>query len=332
MVMLARKEKARTGPSVPQGAGRQRRWSRYSNRTFFLFIAPWLLGFLLLTLFPLVYALGLSFTDFDGISSHWHWVGLTNYIALFQDADVWFSLSRTLLYALITVPLTVAGGLGLAILLNRRLKAVGLFRTIFYLPSVVPVVASAIMWKLVFDRDAGALNAILERVGLPALTWLIDPTVFYALIILVLWGMGGGMIITLAGLQGIPEELLDAAAVDGAGAWNIFRHVTLPLLTPVLFFQVVTNSIFALQTFVQPMLLAQSGATNSALNVVEIPRSNLLYMVDVFIQFFYEQHFGYGAAMLWMLFVIILLITLVVFRSSSFWVYYEVDREDGRQV
>jgi multiple sugar transport system permease protein len=330
MVMVARQEKKGVRGQAGDGRGRQRRWSRYSNRTFFLFIAPWLVGFTLLTLFPLLYALGVSFTDFDGISPHWHWIGLANYAELLQDADVWFSLSRTLLYTVITVPLSVACGLGLAILLNQRLKAVGVFRTIFYLPSVVPIVASAIMWKLIFDRDAGALNGVLERIGLPALTWLVDPTVFYALIILVLWGLGGGMIISLAGLQGIPGELLDAAAVDGAGPWKVFWNITVPLLSPVLFFQVVTNVIFALQTFVQPLLLAQSGVATSALNVIAVPRSNLLYMVNVFEQIFYNQRFGYGAAMLWVLFLVIMAITVLVLRSGSLWVYYEVDRDQER--
>jgi multiple sugar transport system permease protein len=330
MVTLAKQEKKGVRGPARNSTGRQHRWSRYSNRTFFLFIAPWLVGFLALTLFPLIYAFGVSLTDFDGISPHWHWLGLANYAELLQDADMWFSLSRTLLYAVITVPLSVACGLGLALLLNQRLKVVGLFRTIFYLPSVVPVVASAIMWKLIFDRDAGALNGVLEHIGLPALTWLVDPTVFYVLIILVLWGLGGGMIISLAGLQGIPDELLDAAAVDGAGPWKIFWHVRLPLLSPVLFFQVVTNVIFALQTFVQPLLLAQSGIATSALNVIAVPRSNLLYMVNVFQQIFYNQRFGYGAAMLWVLFLVIIVITALVLRSGSLWVYYEVDRDKAR--
>lgn len=304
---------------------RRKRWSRYSNGTFYLFIAPWVLGFLALTVIPLVYALVVSFTNFDGISTHWHFIGLANYAELLSTSDTWFSLSRTLLYAIITVPLSVAGGLGLAILLNQRLKAVGLLRTIFYLPSIVPVVASAIMWKLILDRDAGALNAILEPLGSPVLTWLVDPYVFYALIILVLWGLGGGMVISLAGLQGVPVELREAARVDGASPWQAFRNVTLPLLSPVLFFQVVTGMIASLQTFVQPLLLSQN---NGAASANAVPRSNYLYMVNVYEQFFYNNRFGFGSAMLWVLFLIVLVITLLVFRTSSFWVYYEVDRDE----
>lgn len=327
MVTSTAQEKTRIEGLSTSRTRKRRGWSRYSNRTFYLFVSPWILGFLLLTLFPLVYALLMSFTNFDGISTHWHWIGLQNYVDMVHDADVWGSLGRTVLFAVITVPLSVGGGLGLALLLNQRIRALGVFRTIFYLPSVVPVVASAIMWKLIFDRDAGALNALLERIGIPTITWLIDPTAFYALIIMMLWGLGGGMIISLAGLQGVPEELREAASLDGANAWEKFRNVTLPLLTPVLFFQIVTSTITALQILIQPILLAQSGAATQVISPGQVPSSNYLYMVNVYQQFFGNQRFGYGSAMLWVLFLVIMLITLLVFRSSSSWVYYEVENE-----
>src|SRR6185369_12378195 len=153
----------------------------------YLFVSPWVLGFVLLTAVPLAYAFAISLTNFDGASSRWLWVGARNYVELMHDSAAWASLLRTLVYTAIAVPLSVAGGLGLAVLLNRRLKAVGLFRTIFFLPSVVPVVAMAIMWKLIFNRDAGILNAVIEKVGLGPVTWLVDPNAFYALIILTLW-------------------------------------------------------------------------------------------------------------------------------------------------
>jgi multiple sugar transport system permease protein len=323
---LSTRQKVGDGlPTTPISRRQGRQWSRYSSRTFYLFVSPWILGFLLLTLLPLVYALVLSFTNWDGISPHWHLIGLTNYINIFQDTEALGSLARTLLYTVITVPLSIAGGLGLAVMLNQRLKAVGFFRTVFYVPSLVPVVATAIMWKLIFDRDAGALNAVLEFVHIPAVTWLVDPTAFYALIILMLWGMGGGMVISLAGLQSIPGELSEAAVVDGANRWQAFRNVTLPMLSPVLFFQAVTGTITALQVLVQPLLLAQ---TNSISQVTQIPHSNLLYMVYVYQQFTNMQHLGYGAALLWVFFVVILLITLLVLRSGSFWVHYEVDGDN----
>jgi multiple sugar transport system permease protein len=227
----------------------------------------------------------------------------------------------------VSVTLSIAGSLGLALLLNQRLKARGLFRTIFYIPSIVPVVASAIMWKLVFARDNGVLNAILERLNVPAITWLVDPTAFYALIIMTLWGLGGGMVIMLAGLQGVPVELLEAAQIDGAGKLQVLRHVTLPQLSPVIFFQVVTSVIAAFQMVIQPLLLSEAGFSAQVMSGIAVPRSNYLYMVDVYTQFFANQRFGFGSAMLWVFFLIILGITLLIFRSSSFWVYYEVDHD-----
>lgn len=322
MVTLAEPTQA-VKRSIAQNRLRHRGWKRYSSWTFYLFVAPWVIGFLTLTLIPLGYALLVSLTNFDGVSPHWHWIGLANYLELLQNSDTWYSLSRTLLFMVIVVPASVAGGLGLAMLLNERMKAVGVFRTIFYVPSIIPVVASAIMWKLLFDRDIGAINAILERFTIPVVTWLTDPTAFYALIVMVLWGLGGGMVISLAGLQGIPSELQEAATVDGANGWQVFRHVTLPLLSPILFFQVITGIIASLQVFVQPMLLSENGVVG----VTSVPRSNFLYLVNVYQQFLVFDRFGYGSAMLWVFFVLILAITLLIFRSSTFWVYYEVDRD-----
>jgi multiple sugar transport system permease protein len=305
---------------------RRKGWARYNPRTFYLFVAPWIIGATLFTLFPMLYALLVSFTNFDGISSHWHWVGLANYQELLVTPDTWTSLFRTLVYGVVSVTLSVTLGLGLALLLNQRLKAVGLFRTIFYVPSIVPVVASAITWRLIFDRDAGVLNAILEFAHLPSITWLIDPMAFYALIIMTLWGLGGGMVITLAGLQGVPAELQEAARMDGANKWKMFRFVTLPQISPVLFFQVITGTIAAFQTLIQPLLLTEVNQSMS-ITGVSVPTSTYLYMVDVYQQFFSLARFGYGSAMLWVLFLIILGLTLLIFRSSSFWVYYEVDRD-----
>lgn len=301
-----------------------RKWTRYPKRTFYAFVAPWAIGFLLLTAAPMVYGFVVSLTNFDGSSPRFKWVGLENYVELFSDSDVWAALLRTLGFAALVVPLTVAGSLGLAVIINRRLRAVGLWRTIFFLPSVVPVVAMAIMWKLVFNKDSGILNAILGTVGIDRISWLIDPMVFYSLIVLMLWGLGGGMIIMLAALQGVPAELEEAAIVDGAGRWTVFRHVTIPMISPILFFQIVTGVITALQVFVQPLLLTNSAGISAAGGV---PDSTTLYMVQVYQEFFLSNRFGYGSAMLWVFFIIILGLTLVLLRSSKSWVYYEVDTE-----
>lgn len=322
------------GAPVPRSQGqrvRQRKSFLRSSGRFYLFASPWLLGFVVLTIFPLAYALIISFTNFDGINEHFRWVGWRNYIEVFHDPFALQGMVRTILYAAITVPLSVGGGLFLAVLLNRRMRARGLFRTIFYLPSVVPIVASAIIWQLVFDRDSGVANAILEIFHGPVVTWLVDPTAFFALIVMVLWGLGGGMIISLAGLQNVPADLLEAARMDGAGAWQRFWRITLPIISPVLFFQVVTNIIYALQTLIQPLLLAPNdvGTAGAGNNPATVPASNQLYMVHVYTEFFTFQNFGYGSALLWVLFVLILLITLLIFRSSSTWVYYEIDSEEG---
>ncbi|MGR6919367.1 carbohydrate ABC transporter permease [[Actinomadura] parvosata] len=305
----------------------RRGWKRYPSRTFYLFVSPWILGFALLTVLPLGYAFAISLTNFNGVSERWRWVGLRNYVELMGDTAAIDSLVRTLLFTAIAVPLTVVGGLALAVLLNRRLKAVGLFRTIFFLPSVVPVVAMAIMWKLIFNRDAGILNAILEKISIGPIAWLVDPHAFYALLILTLWGLGGGMVITLAALQGVPAELEEAARVDGATRWHVFRHITVPMISPVLLFQVVTGIIAALQIIIQPLLLAQ---TNQVGRVAEVPESTHLYMVQVYQEFFANNRYGYGSAMLWVFFVVILAITLFVLRSSRLWVHYTVDSEADR--
>lgn len=302
----------------------KRKWTRYPNKTFYGFIAPWLLGFGVLTAAPMVYGLLVSFTNFDGSSPRWKWVGLRNYAELLGDGDAWSALLRTLAFTAVVVPLSVGGSLFLASIINRRLRAVGLWRTIFFLPSVVPVVAMAIMWKLVFNRDSGILNAILGLVGVGPIPWLSDSTALYALAILMLWGVGGGMIIMLAALQGVPVELEEAAKVDGASRWTIFRHVTVPMISPVVFFAVITGVIGSLQILVQPLLLTNASGISGAGSV---PESNRLYMVQVYQEFFLSNRFGYGSAMLWVFFLIILALTMVILRSSRSFVYYEVDAD-----
>lgn len=304
------------------GATRPRRWRRYPTRTFYAFAAPWILGFIGLTVAPLVYALVMSFTNYDGASDHWRFVGPRNYVELFTDyPDAVASLGRTLLYTLLVVPCSVALGLFLAVLVNRRIKAVGVVRAIFFVPSVVPVVATAIMWRLIFNRDAGLLNGVLEKLHLPTVTWLVDPYAFYALSIMTLWGVGSGMVISLAALQDVPRELEEAARLDGAGAWRVIRHVTVPIISPVLYFQVVTGVISSLQVMIQPLLLAETSSITSAVNV---PPSTHLYMVQVYQEYFTNQRFGFGSAMLWVFFVFILALTAVLQQGSKRWVFYQV--------
>jgi multiple sugar transport system permease protein len=305
-----------------------RKWTRYPKKAFYAFIGPWAIGFILLTAAPMVYGFLVSLTNFDGSSPLWKWVGFQNYAELFSDGDAWVALLRTVLFTIIIVPLSVAGSLGLAVVINRRIRAVGLWRTVFFLPSVVPVVAMAIMWKLVFNKDAGIVNAIIGVVGIPPVSWLIDPTAFYALIVLMLWGVGGGMIIMLAALQGVPVELEEAARVDGASRWTVFRHVTVPMISPVIFFAVITGVIGSLQILVQPLLLTSASGIAG---VSTVPDSNRFYLVQVYQEFFLYNRFGYGSAMLWVFFVVILVLTVVLMRVSRSFIYYEVDADAERE-
>ncbi|MFC9688020.1 carbohydrate ABC transporter permease [Kribbella sp. NPDC056951] len=291
-------------------------------RTFYLFVAPWVIGFVALTVFPLGYAFWLSLTDSDGLSPKTHFVGFENYVEIFNDPLTLSSLGKTGVFALITVPLSIFAGLLLAVLVNQPIRARGLYRALIYLPAVVPPVGAALTFRLIFDRDAGAANGILSTVGANPITWLVDPNARYVLYALVLWGCGGSMIISLAGLQDIPRELLEAARVDGASPWKSFTRITVPLLSPVILFQVITGVIGSLQSFA-PLLLS-SGSLSGAGTV---PQGNYMYMIHVFAQYFSASRFGYASAMLWMLFAVILLVTLLIIKVSARTVFYTVEPE-----
>lgn len=296
------------------------------HRAFYMFTSPWIIGFLLLTVLPMAYALWLSFTTFDGISPHWRYVGLGNYRELFSDSVTWAALGRTGLFAVTSVPLSIAAGLGLAVLVNRPLKARGLFRTLLYLPAVVPPVGAGIAFKQLFDQNSGAANGVLNIFGVNALGWLADPYARYVLLMSVLWTAGNIMIISLAGLQDVPRELHEAARIDGASAWRTFRSITVPLLSPVLLFQTVTGVIASVQT-IMPLLLAPDGTTGG---VTAIPQSNYLYMMHVFAEYFALGRYGYASALLWVLFVLILVVTGLIFRFTSGVVFYNVDPEANK--
>lgn len=323
-----------TGPSGATTSGERARAVRQPratatgrrHRAFYMFTSPWIIGFLLLTIVPMAYALWLSVTTFDGISPHWRYVGLGNYRELFSDSVTWAALGRTGLFAVTSVPLSIAAGLGLAVLVNRPLKARGLFRTLLYLPAVVPPVGAGIAFKQLFDQNSGAANGVLNIFGVNALGWLADPYARYVLLMSVLWGAGNVMIISLAGLQDVPRELHEAARIDGASAWRTFRSITVPLLSPVLLFQTVTGVIASVQT-IMPLLLAPDGTTGG---VTAIPHSNYLYMMHVFAEYFALGRYGYASALLWVLFVLILVVTGLIFRFTSGVVFYNVDPEANK--
>jgi multiple sugar transport system permease protein len=293
------------------------------HRAFYRFTAPWIIGFLLLTVVPMAYALWLSFTTFDGISPNWRYVGLGNYRELFSDTQTWDALGRTGLFAVTSVPLSICAGLVLAVLVNRPIKARGLFRTLLYLPAVVPPVGVGLAFKALFDQNSGAANGVLTFFGVDAVGWLADPYARYVLLMSVLWGAGNIMIISLAGLQDVPRELHEAARIDGASAWRTFRSITVPLISPVLLFQTVTGVIASVQT-IMPLLLTPDGTTAG---VTALPQSNYLYMMHVFGQYFALGRYGYASALLWVLFVLILIVTGLIFKFTSGVVFYNVDPE-----
>nr|WP_272954854.1 sugar ABC transporter permease [Kribbella shirazensis] len=241
---------------------------------------------------------------------------------IFRDPLTLSSLGKTGLFALVTVPLSILAGLLLAVMLNQPIRGRGLLRGLIYLPAVVPPVGAALTFRLIFDRDAGAANGILSGLGGSPITWLVDPNVRYVLYALVLWGCGGAMIISLAGLQDIPRELLEAAQVDGASYWQTFTRITVPLLSPVILFQVITGVIGSLQSFA-PLLLSSGSLSGAG----AVPQGNYMYMIHVFAQYFSASRFGYASAMLWLLFAVILLVTLVIIKVSARTVFYTVEPE-----
>lgn len=297
----------------PIARGRRRR------RTFYAFTSPWLIGFVLFTVFPLAFGFWISLTNYDGLNlSNLDFVGLYNYTTAFRDPNVAFTFKRTLVWTALNLPIWLVLSFLMALIANRKVKGIGLFRTLFYLPSVIPAVGLVWTWKILLEQNFGLVNAILDifKPGI-AVGWLSNQAMYGVTAMAVWSGLGAGMIVFLAGLQGVPDELVEAAKIDGATSFRVFWHVTLPMMTPVLFFQIVMGLISAFQQLTIPWL-----ATTSA-SVGVPPRSVYLYMINVYQQIFGVYRFGYGMALLWLLIVVIILLTLAVFRSQRYWVYSE---------
>ena len=283
------------------------------NLEGWLFASPWVVGFFLWTLGPMAASLGIAFTEWDLISSP-RWVGLANIQTMLDDKLMWQALKVTTIYALTSMPLHIILGMILALLLNARIFGLRFYRTAYYLPSVLSGVAVALLWRWLFSNEFGLFNALLSYVGVKGPSWLGDPSwALPSLVLMSLWGVGSGAIIYLAGLQGIPTDLYEAAEVDGANGWARFWHITLPMMTPVLFFQLVTGIIAALQVFTQAFIMTAGGPNNATLFF-------LLYLYQNGFQYF---RMGYASALAWILFLYILILTLIVYRSSGLWVYYE---------
>lgn len=276
--------------------------------------SPWIIGFLLLTLGAMMLSGYFSLTEYSVLQPP-RFVGLANYSKLlFRDARYHVALANTIYYTLFQVPLSLLLALAVAILLNQGLPGENAFRTIYYMPSVVSGVAMSMLWLWLFDPNLGLVNVVLGWFGLRGPLWLQDPGWSKpALILMSLWGIGGEMVIFLAGLKGVPEEFYEAAMVDGASWWDKVLHVTIPLITPTVFFNLIMGTIGSFQVFTSAYVMTNGGPINSTLFYV-------LYLYQNAFRFF---AMGYASAMAWILFFIILLLTLVQFRLAGRWVYYE---------
>jgi multiple sugar transport system permease protein len=283
----------------------------------YAFISPWLIGFLIFTLSPMVASLYYSFSNYNIISAP-IWTGMANYKKLFlEDPLFWHSLKVTIKFAVLALPLNLIVGFTLAVLLNQSIPGVNVWRTMYFLPSVIAGVAVALLWVRIFNTRIGLLNPFLQSIGIsnpPG--WLQDPAwAVPSLVIMGLWSVGGSMIIYLAGLQGIPTVLYEAAKIDGANNWHRFWHVTIPMMTPVIFYNLVLGLIGAFNYFTE-VYVATEGSGGPV-------RSTLFYNLYLYQNAFKFFDMGYASALAWILFVIVLLVTLLVFRSSPMWVFYE---------
>jgi ABC-type sugar transport system permease subunit len=277
----------------------------------YLFILPAIIGLLLFVGYPMVTSLYHSFTQWNGLTPA-KWIGFDNYVEMFTaDPKFWPSVGVTLLWVVISVPVTIAAGLGLAVLVDRSLKGVKLFRTIFYLPVVLPAVAVLTLWKYIYDPTYGLANEVLRALHLPTSMWLGDAHVALASVLIVgVWGVGGTMIIFLAGLQAVPVELTEAAKVDGAGPIRRFLQITLPMIGPILLLQLVLQLNGAFQTFTQIAILTKGGPGTST--------NLLMYKIytDGFANFIASPNLGYATAEVWVLFLIVMIVTLGMLRLT----------------
>jgi ABC-type sugar transport system permease subunit len=291
-------------------------WRR--ARWGYVFIAPWLIGFLAFTAIPMIATLAFSFTNINLAQAEpLQFVGLKNYEALVKDRQVWASLGITLKFALIALPLAVILPLLFALLLHsRHLIGSGVFRVLFFLPYVVPFVAAVFIWGGMLNPSTGWINLALEAIGVDKPPpWLEDPGwVYPGLALIGVWGIGAGMIVYLAGLKGIPTDLYEAAKIDGAGAWASLRHITIPMLTPVIFYTIVLSVVEVMQYFLVPLVLQEGSG--------EPGGSTMFYNLYLYKNFFTFQNMSYGATLAWLLFAITMAITLVLFGTARRWVYY----------
>lgn len=287
--------------------------------TGWVMASPWIIGFLVFFIGPMISSLGLSFMEWDLISPP-AFVGFDNYVEMFLgDPLAMHSLKITLILAFFSIPINIVIGLAIAMLLNTEIKGLAIFRTIYYLPAVLAGVAVALLWRWIFSSEFGLLNLGLSLIGIDGPAWLSDKTTALpSFVIMRVWGVGAMMVIYLAGLQSIPTEYYEAAKIDGANWLQRTFKITLPLLTPTIFFQLIVGLIFTMQIFTEPMMMTNGGPANAT----------LFYILYLYRQAFQYFNMGYASALAWLFFLVVLLLTLLVFRSARGWVYYE-SAQDG---
>ena len=293
------------------------------ERDFYLCISLWLIGFILFTGGPVLYSFLMSLTNWTGLTNR-EWVGLQNYIELFTvDPLFWTVVKNTLVYGFFSVLFGTVLALAAAILLNQKVRGINILRTMYYLPAVTSGVAIAIMWSFMFN-PRGIVNYLLSVVGIHGPTWFSSPQwAMPGLILISLWGIGPNMLVLLAGLQGIPSHLYEAARIDGANPWQEFRNVTLPMLSPALFYVVVISMITSLQVFENVYIL--SSATSSPGTLGGPGTALRVYVIDLYLNAFVNLKMGYASAQAWILCIIIMLLTWLMFRISREAVHYEID-------
>jgi multiple sugar transport system permease protein len=299
-------------------AAQSGQWLNYRRREAiggYLFIMPWIIGFLVFTLGPIIASFYFSLTNYQLVKPP-EWAGLANYQRLLNDDLFWKSMQVTTIYVVISVPLGLVLSFMVALLMNQKVKGIGFWRTLFYLPNLVPLVAGTMLWLWMFNPRFGLINGVLERFGIEGPLWLQSQQwALPSLILMNLWGVGGATLIYLAGLQGIPTDLYHAVEVDGGGAWAKLKTVTIPQMTPVIFYNLVLGLIAGFQVFAQPLIMTGGGPRYSTLFVV-------LYLYQ---NAFSNFRMGYASAIAWALFVVILALTIITFRMSRYWVFYEGD-------
>lgn len=279
-----------------------------------LFASPFIIGLVVLFLGPMIASIYMSFTSYHVVRGA-NWVGLANYAEMVQDPLVLHSLRITALWSLASVPLNLILGLVIALLLNQKVKGLAVWRTIYYVPSIISGVAIALLWVWMFEPRYGIVNYLLRLLfDIEGPNWLAEPrTALPAIILMSLWSVGGSMLINLAGLQGVPTDLYEAADVDGAGGWRKFINITIPMISPVILFNLIMGIIGAMQSFSHFYIMTKGGPNNATLT----------FMLYLYRQAFDFGRLGYGSALAWLLFIILTLVTGLVFRSSSAWVHYE---------